>query len=80
MAQTFIPSTLEANLCEFNAILVYSESSRTARTTQGNPISEEKNQTSKSKIKKKDRERTEGRRVWWQLIILIFGGNISSLR
>ena len=40
---TFNPSTQEAekqvDLCEFEASLVYRESSRTARATQRNPVS-----------------------------------------
>ena len=40
----------EADLCEFEASLVYRTSSRTARTlTQRNPVSEKKNETNKQK-------------------------------
>ena len=42
VVQTFNPSTWEAearDLCEFEASLVYRESSRTARATQRNPVS-----------------------------------------
>jgi hypothetical protein len=45
VAKAFNPSTWEAEASKFDASLVYRVSSRTARTTQRNPVS--KNQTNK---------------------------------
>ena len=41
------PGQVGLSLCEFEASLVYKVSSRTARATQRNPVSKNKNQTSK---------------------------------
>jgi hypothetical protein len=46
VAHTYNPSTWEA---EFEASLVYTVSSRTARTTQRNPVLEEKKKEKKLK-------------------------------
>jgi hypothetical protein len=51
-----IPQQSHADLCEFQASLVYRMSSRTARATQRNPVWKTK-QTNKQKIKKKKRKK-----------------------
>ena len=47
MAHAFNPSTWEASRSEFEASLVYRGSSRTARSTQRNLVSKNKNKTKK---------------------------------
>jgi hypothetical protein len=52
VAHAFNPSTWEAEagkISEFQASLVYTVSSRTARTTQRNPVSKTNKQTNKHK-------------------------------
>ena len=49
----------QANLCEFEASLVYKINSRTARATQRNPVS---NQKEKKDGRKAGRQ--EGRKIW----------------
>jgi hypothetical protein len=57
-------------ISEFEASLVYRMSSRTARTTQRNPVSKKKKRKKENKIKekkkgkeKKEKERNEGRKI-----------------
>jgi hypothetical protein len=53
MVHDFNPSTWEAEagkISEFEASLVYRVSSRTARATQRNPVSKNKNKTKKKKL------------------------------
>jgi hypothetical protein len=57
VAQAFNPSTWEAEVgeSEFEASLVYRVSARTARATQKNPVSKNK-QTKKNKTKQKNKD------------------------
>ena len=48
----------QADLCEFEASLVYRASSRTARDTQRNPASKKRK---RNKERKKERKREEGK-------------------
>jgi hypothetical protein len=48
---------------EFEASLVYKESSRTARATQRNPVS--KNKRRRRKRRRRKRRKRRRRRRWW---------------
>jgi hypothetical protein len=46
-------------ISEFEASLVYKVSSRTARATQRNPVSEKQNKTKQNKTKNKQKQKTK---------------------
>jgi hypothetical protein len=46
----------QADLCEFEASLVYRVSSRTAKVTQRNPVSKQTNKQKEKKFKRKERK------------------------
>jgi hypothetical protein len=50
-------------ISEFEASLVYRASSRTARTTQRNPVSKKKKQNKTKKKKKKKRKKERKRKI-----------------
>jgi hypothetical protein len=53
------PQEAEADLCEFEASLVYRVNSRTARATQRNPVSKQTDrQTDKERNEERERERS----------------------